>query len=158
MSWVHRLSVRGVVSPNAARHRGTARQHTGAPGVDKQPGPRRDQLPGAVESTRASGAGLTQSSECVVFETVEYRARLMGCRIATAGEYYRSIYSTIRKTATTCSSSIARPWGGRFRSTVEQNRTKNEPLFPSNRTDPEYSRISRCLRATIHLSRYRCPG
>jgi hypothetical protein len=36
--------------------------------MDKQPGPRRDQLPGAGEAARAHVAGVTlQSSECVEF-------------------------------------------------------------------------------------------
>jgi len=37
-------------SQRPKRHRGPARHHAGEPGVDKQPGPRRDQLPGAVEA------------------------------------------------------------------------------------------------------------
>ncbi len=37
---------------------GTARHDTGAPGMDKQPGPRRDQLPGAVEAGRACRPAL----------------------------------------------------------------------------------------------------
>jgi hypothetical protein len=56
----------------------------------------------------------------------------MGCRIATAGGYYRSIYSTIRKDATTCSSTITRQFRRGLASTVEQNPDFFVALFGQN--------------------------
>jgi hypothetical protein len=49
----------------------------------------------------------------------------MGCRLATASQYYRSIYSTVAQDATACSSTVAGPHLSVFSAMVEQNRTES---------------------------------
>ena len=70
---------------------------------------------------RSLDRGLTPGSKCVLLKPKEYSARLMGCRIATTREYYRSIYSTVARLATRCSSTVEKYDDLTFGVTVELN-------------------------------------
>ena len=83
------------------RRHGTARQHAGPAGCG--------QAAGHLDGSAARRCWIDrsiQSSKCVTRKQEEYFAGLLGCRVATTDEYYRSIYSTIRQDATRCSQTL----------------------------------------------------
>jgi hypothetical protein len=96
---------------------------------------------------REAGVSI-QSSECVAFETEEYRARLKGCRFATASEYYRSNYSSCPKDATRCSSSINNASCNVCGHMVERNRLDLGRFPTIDRFDQCLGGEYRCLQAT----------
>ena len=83
------------------RRHGNARQHAGPAGCG--------QAAGHLDGSAARRCWIDrsiQSSKCVTRKQEEYFAGLLGCRVATTDEYYRSIYSTIRQDATRCSQTL----------------------------------------------------
>ena len=82
------------------------------------------------------------------------RARLMGCRFATASEYYRSIYSTIRQDATRRSSAVTLWFCYVRHLMVEQDSRDFAPFSNSCCLDFETRAEYRCRSATIHLNHF----
>ena len=82
------------------------------------------------------------------------RARLMGCRFATASEYYRSIYSTIRQDATRRSSAVTLRFCYVRHLMVEQDARNFAPFLNSSHLDFETRAEYRCRTATIHVNHF----
>jgi len=137
---------RGIVldSTPARRHAGCGQAARTTKGTSRQ---------ALLSRRKPREAGVSiQSSECVAFETEEYRARLKGCRFATASEYYRSNYSSSPEDATRCSSSINNASCNICGHMVEQNRIDLGRFPAFDRFDQCLQGEYRCLQATTLLS------
>ena len=127
-----------------------ARRHAGC---GQAAGPWKDRPPGAGGSMSAVRPRIDSEQRVRRVRTGgRIEPNLMGCRIATAGEYYRSIYSTIREDATRRSWTVIQRFCYVSHALVEQNRAGFGLISMLDAPCAETPREYRCRRATIHLN------